>query len=237
MASQETLDQLTGRLDRIRAIDRATIITRSKWGELIFEDCRLHIDRTLGLVDQFGLLPIELLPDQTIQPIGSAAEQVASTLEGIDRFSIQNSGNVNGDRQHLADRFKNAADTFFSATAPWLPYLAYQRGDVDRNIQTLTRSVQQAEAIANEAKGRIEGRESEMEGIITKAREASAAAGAAVFTQDFKREADQHEAAAGLWIKITLGAAILTLLIAGAMWIWTEPGLDQAQLFQKLSTK
>jgi hypothetical protein len=237
MASKETLNELTKRLERIKAIDRATLIIRSKWGELNFEDCKLHFDRTLGLVDQLGVLPIELLPDQTINPMRDGAEQVANALESIDKFSIQSSGNVNGERQHLANQFKSASDTFFSNTAAWLPYLAYQRGDVERNIQSLTESVRKAELIANQAKGRIAGRESEMDGIITKAREASAAVGAAVFTQDFKMEADQHEAAASSWIKITLGAAILTLLVAGAMWVWTEPRLDQGQLFQKLSTK
>ena len=237
MASKEILNELTKRMERIKGIDRATLISRSKWGELSFEDCRLHFDRTFGLVDQLGVLPIELLPDQTINPMRDGAEQVANALASIDKFSIQSSGNVNGERQNLANQFKSASDNFFSNTASWLPYLAYQRGDVDRNIQSLTQSVQQAKSIANEAKGRIEGRESEMEGIITKAREASAAAGAAVFTQDFKREADQHDAAAGFWIKVTLGAAILTLFVAGAMWVWTEPGLDQGQLFQKLSTK
>ena len=234
MASTEALSELRKRLDRVKAMDRASLLTRSKWGELNFEDCKLHFDRTFGLVDQLGVLPIEILPDQTITQMREGAEQVANALANIDKFSIQVSGNVTADRQGLANQFKTASDYFFGNTASWLPYLAYQRGDVARNIQSLNESVQKAELIANEAKERITVRESEMEDIIAKAREASAAAGAAVFTQDFKREADQHEAAASSWIKVTLGAAILTLLVAGAMWIWTEAGLDQGQLFQKL---
>jgi hypothetical protein len=144
MASKEALAELAKRLERIKTIERPSLINRFKWGELNFEDCKVHFDRTFGLVDQLEVLPIELLPDQTINPIRDTAEQVANALGGIDKFSIQSSGNVNGERQGLANQFKVAADHFFSATASWLPYLAYQRGDVDRNIQNLTQSVKEA---------------------------------------------------------------------------------------------
>lgn len=237
MASEEAISELKKRLDRIGAIDRKTLIHRQKWGEINFQDCQLHFDRTFSLVDQLGILPVELLPDQTVNPIKNAAEEVAKALEALDKFSIQSSGSVNTERQNLANQLRGASDSFFAQTASWLPYLAYQRGDVDRNIQNLTKSVQQAEGIVIEANRRIEARELEMETIISKAREASAAAGAAVFTKDFERTAAAHEDSAKRWLGITLAATVLTLGMAMFMWFWTEAGLDQGQLFQKLSTK
>jgi hypothetical protein len=237
MASKEALEELKHRLDRIKTIDRATLIARPKWGELNFEDCRLHLDRTFGLVDQLGVLPIDLLPDQTITPMREGADQVANSLEAVDKFSIQSSGNANQTRLELANQIRSSSDYFFANTASWLPYLAYQRGDVDRNIQDLTRSVQQAESIVTEAKSRIAGRDKEMESIISSAREASAAAGAAVFTKDFEDTAKQLENDARLWLKATGGAVTMVLATAGTMWWLTPAAQDTTQVFQRLTTK
>lgn len=106
-----------------------------------------------------------------------------------------------------------------------------------RNIENLTRAVQEAEAIVTKSKDSTASRAKEIEEIIQAAREASAAAGAAVFTQDFKEVADSCDKSSHKWLIATMAAASVTLIAAGAMWFWTEANLDQGQILQKLSTK
>lgn len=115
--------------------------------------------------------------------------------------------------------------------------MAYQKGDVAKNIEALNKALKDAEEFADSSRQRIEERAKEIEDIITKAREASAAAGAAVFTRDFQKAAEDMDKAAAKWLWSTGIAALVTLLSALAMWYWTERALDQGQLFQKLSTK
>ena len=79
----------------------------------------------------------------------------------------------------------------YTTIAQWIPFLAYQKGDVAENIQKLTTSVNQANTLVSNAKGEMEAKAREISEIITKAREASAAAGAAVFTKDFKTKPRQ----------------------------------------------
>lgn len=237
MATEQSVTNLKKQLERIAKLEKEQLISRPRWGELNFEDIRLHVERTYGIVGQLVLLPVELLPENTLQNVTQHANQVASSFETLDKFSIGTSSNVAGERQNLINQVQQSTDQFFATTAQWLPYLAYQRGDVERNIQNLTTSVKEAETLVAQAKEKIAARGTEIDDIIIKAREASAAAGAAVFSKDFDRLATNQEDDARLWLKITGVAAILTLVIAGGMWFWAEAGLDQGQLFQKLSTK
>jgi len=115
--------------------------------------------------------------------------------------------------------------------------MAYQKGDVAQNIESLTSSVQKAEKLIDGAKQSISDKENEIQDIIVKAREASAAAGAAVFTKDFENESGVLQEKAKGWLRITGILTIGTLIIALAMWYLTEPGLDKSQLWQKLGTK
>jgi hypothetical protein len=237
MATEQLINNLKKEIDRIKKLDKDQLVARPKWGEINFEDCRLNIERTYGVVEQLSLLPVSILPDNTVQQISQKMSETAQAFESLDKFSLGASSNVANEKQMHAGRIRASTDEFFSVTATWLPYLAYQRGDVERNIKALTSSVSNAEKLVGGGKERIEAMMSEMENIIIKAREASAAAGAAVFTQDFERISKTHEKDAASWLKISGIAAILTVLAAAAMWKWSEAGLDQGQLLQKLSTK
>lgn len=237
MASEAILNELKKQIARITIFKVEDLINRpAKWGEVNFEPIRTHLERSLGIVSQLLVLPVELLPDPIIQNISACVEALARPVEALDKFSIQ-SGDVTSQRNSLVAQISGQADDLLLKAAAWLPYLAYQRGDVDRNIQNLTNSVKAAEGLVTEAKEKIAARGTEIEEIIIKAREASAKAGAAVFTKDFDDAAEAQEGGAKTWLGITGIAALVTLAIAGCMWWWAEPGLDQGQLFQKLSTK
>jgi ABC-type multidrug transport system fused ATPase/permease subunit len=96
--------------------------------------------------------------------------------------------------------------------------LAYQKGDVAKNIEDLTQSVSNAATLISNAKTDIETKKAEIDGIITQAREASAAAGAAVFTKDFDTESKDQKKAAFRWLLATGVLGFLTLLAAIATW-------------------
>lgn len=236
MADQATLDRLKAQNERILKHDKAALITRPKWGEITFDDVRSDFDRVYWLANQIPTYPIEVLPDQVVNHFISQIETVANHLDQIDKFNLQ-SGNPAGTRNSLATQLHSHTDNLYVHCAPWIPFLAHQKGDVARNIESLTRSVKDAEQIVDGAKASIASRTQEIEAIIQTAREASAGAGAAVFTKDFETAADAQDRSAETWLKITVAAAIATLAAAGAMWLYTEAGLDQGQLVQKLSTK
>ena len=218
-------------MQRILNLDQSRLIKRPEWGTVRFEEIQSNIERTYRLAQQLINLPLERLLEKTIDNINALTRQVAVSFEQLDRFSLGISGN--SDKSYHVRSIQQSTNPFFETSAPWVPYLAYQRGDIDQNIEKITRSAKEVEKIVTATnKGA-----SEMEEIIDKAREASAKEGAAVFTEDFEKVANEMEKSAKIWLRGTIGAAFVTVVVALGMWFWTESGLDQGQIFQKIGTK
>lgn len=235
----EKVSNLKKELQRILNLDQSRLIRRQEWGPVNFEEVQTNIDRSYKLAQQLSILPVELLLENTIDSISALASQVADGFEQLDQWSIETAGNIpisSAKAQHIQS-VQGTTDPFFEVTAQWVPYLAYQRGDVEQNVEKLTRSVKEGEEMVSTAKEKIAARDTEMEEIIAKAREASAKAGAAVFTKDFEKVSNETEKSAKIWLRGTIGAAFVTVVVALGMWFWTESGLDQGQIFQKISTK
>jgi len=129
------------------------------------------------------------------------------------------------------------ADNLFKVASPWIPFLAYQKGDVSKNIAQLTTKLTDAQVLLDSTKLDIQTKSGEIDEIIIKTREASASAGAAVFTKDFLDESVILTTRAKAWLKWTAFLTVLTFISAGLMWYFTEKGLDQNELWQKLTTK
>lgn len=236
----EKISNLKKELQRILNLDQARLIRRQEWGTVHFEEIQMNIDRTYKLAHLLSILPVELLLENTIDNINMGVRRVADSFERLDRWIIETAGDIAVSSDDISRHIQSVQGTtnpLFEVTAQWIPYLAYQRGDVDQNIEKLTRSVKEGDEMVASAKERIEARESEMEEIRDKAREVAAAAGAAVFTKDFENVAGKMEKSAKNWLVATSFAAILTLIVALFMWFKTESGLDQGQLFQKIGTK
>lgn len=220
----EKVSNLKKELQRILNLDQSRLIKRPEWGTVRFEEIQSNIERTYRLAQQLINLPLERLLEKTIDNINALTRQVAVSFEHLDQFDLGISGN--SDKSYHLRSIQQSTNPFFETSAPWVSYLACQRGDVEQNVQKLTRSVKEGEEMVSTAKE-----------IIAKAREASAAAGAAVFTEDFENVANKMEKSAKKWLTATGIFAFVTLVMAGLMWFWTESGLDPGQIFQKIGTK
>ena len=141
-----------------------------------------------NILEILNVLPLEHLLVNILTNINSTIVAVAQIFTKIEAFKIDIE-NPQATRDQLADQLAKCYENLFNATAQWIPFLAYQQGDVAANIKKLTKSIEDANEIVSSAKTDIETKTNELDDIIEKAREASASAGAAVFTQEFSTEA------------------------------------------------
>jgi hypothetical protein len=213
------------------------LLVNPNWGTITFEGCRPELERTYSMLNQFKLLPAELLPDGPMQQIVSSLPPVQATLEQIRSFSIESS-NPTGTRDQLVAQLKTQADQFFAVAHLYIPYLAYQKGDVQRNINELTESVEQASQLVGSAKSEIEKKRGEIGDIIVAAREAAASVGVAHFTADFNAESSSQDESAERWLKATAGVAVLTLAAAIALvFVPIQPDATTPQVIQMFTSK
>jgi hypothetical protein len=236
MAIDQAVADLKKAIDGVLAYPKDTLIHRPKWGEITFESAKRDFDRVFDVLNHLKLLPLEYLTDQVVSSITNEINQVKAVFDQIDKFNIQVQ-NPAQTRDSIVNTLHTRTDSLYTQASPWIPFLAYQRGDVSKNIERLTSAVSDAQVIIEKAKGEIAAKKTEIDGIVIKAREASAAAGAAIFTQDFQNESVLSANRAKPWLRATWILAASTLVIAVLMWFFTESGLDQSQIWQRLTTK
>jgi hypothetical protein len=160
-----------------------------------------------------------------------------ATLDQIQAFTIE-SNDPTGMRNQLTGQLKTQADQFFSVAHIYIPYLAYQKGDVQRNISELTESVERASQLVGGAKEEIEKKQAEIVNIIVAAREAAASVGVAHFTADFTTESSEQDASASRWLIATGSMALLTLAVAvGLVFLPINADSTTPQVIQMFTSK
>lgn len=236
MASQQAAEALRAEIGKALAFREKKLESRLEWGSITFEKAAPDFKRVFELLSHLSVLPLEYLTDTAVSQIQSESTQVAEVFGRVDKFNIEQSTPTQT-RDNLVNEVHGRADQLYTIASPWIPFLAYQKGDVAKNIEALTASVGQAQTLIEGAKTTIKARQSEIEGIITQAREASAAAGAAVFTQDFKNEAGSLDREASKWLLGTAVGASLTLAFAIAVWWFPISGDDTSGVIQRFGGK
>jgi hypothetical protein len=199
-----------------------------RWGTINFEPGRPVLQRTFDILGHLNILPIELLPDSVAQQIRESIRNFLAVINEIRKFSIEQ-GEPQSRRQQLLSGLQGQADAVFTQTQGYIPFLAYQRGDITKNINDLSRAITDAKKLVVEAEGHVATKKTELDGIIKAAREASASVGVAHFTEDFRNEATAVQALARYWLFATILGAGLTVAIAALM-IFFQPEKSDAAL-------
>lgn len=234
--NEQAIANLKKQIERFNTFEKNTLINRSEWGSISLTDAKSDIDRIFSVIDHLKILPIEQLSIDPVNKITSSINAVNDLFDRINQFSVESSNPANQKDEFVKD-IQQHADAIYNIASPWIPFLAYQQGDVSKNIENLTSSVSEAQSMVNNAKENLENKENEISAIIEKAREASAAAGAAVFTQDFMKESESKKISARKWLITTSIFAFITFLVAVILWFYPGADLDQIQIWQKLTSK
>ena len=236
MATASQIQELQNIVSQINGLNRDTLVKREKWGEITFVKSKGEFSQVFWFSDQIKSYPLDALPDSITGIMVRHLSEVWSRLKAIDSFSI-NQGNAAATSTQLSQDLRNSVDQLFLNCAQWIPFLAHQNGDVVRNINALVERTKEAEQILEKSRAQCIEKRDEVQRIVQAARDASAGAGAAVFTQDFEDESMKLAMDARRWLIATIVMIGGTISLAGIFWVFTEANLDQGQVFQKLTTK
>lgn len=220
----------------ILSYNQDNLITRTKWGEITFEKSRSDYDKIFWLCTQLDACQIEYLPVSILNTFTNALTQVLKNLKNIDTFTITN-GNPAGTRDNISLDLHNSVEHLYTNCVLWIPFLVHQKGDFENKIKNLSQAVSDANDFVSKKKSDIENKAKELDEIIRQAREASAGAGAAVFTADFQNEAEANDSLALKWLIASAVMAIFTLLAAGIFWYNATSVIDHPIFIQILTTK
>lgn len=207
------------------------------WGTINFEGAKPDLIQFFKILTQYKVLPIEDLLAETISQINQKITDVHTQIERIKGFKIEQN-DASGVRDAITVEIKREIDAFFKVAAPWMPYLAFQRGDIDKNIQQFTGAVEEGKKIVAGAKEYVETRKGEIDKIVLATKEAAATTGVAHFTAQFKEESELMATRAKWWLGWTIALVVLTVTAAGIFYyLSADVALQGYQLTQLIITK
>ncbi|MDD5177491.1 MAG: hypothetical protein PHQ05_13825 [Sterolibacterium sp.] len=233
----EKVTNILSLLDGVTSRPIDQLISNKDWGTINFEAARADLTLLFDLCNHLKLLPIQLIPDSIADAFIASITQAGTTIQKIRDFNIEN-GNPTGVRDQLVNQVKSHAEHLLTTTQGWIAFLAYQKGDIQKNIEELTNAIASANRLLDTSKNEIEAKQKEIASIVSAARDASASAGVGVFTADFESHATALEKDAAKWFRFTFTCAIGTLIVAFlSIFIPIDKDATNAQIFQYISSK
>lgn len=231
----ETINELSASIIST-TIDSLTSNT-AKWGSINFELAKEDLSSIYSLCNHLLSLPVSILPEAAADKIIDSLTKCGQTVTKIKEFNIEN-GSPTGTRDQIITEVKTHSEQLLNNTKEWVPFLAYQKGDVQKNIEELSGAVNEAKGILENASKEAASTKKAIDKIVTAAREASASAGVAVFTKDFSDQADSLNGEAKRWL-IAAGILATSTLIAALIFLFVPIDVtkSKAQIFQYLTSK
>lgn len=237
MATTEKVTKIQELLTSITSTPIEGLISNLNWGSINFQAAQPDLEMLFNLCNHLKVLPVSMIPESVADTFVASLNQAMTTIKTIETFKIEN-GDPTGTRNTIVQNVKAHAEHLLVTTQGWIAFLAYQKGDVQKNIDELTNAVVTANKLLEENKGLIELKQGEIGAIVTAAREASASAGVGVFTSDFDGQAVALGVEAKKWLQYTIGSAALTMGIAFlSIFFPIEKDATNAQIFQFISSK
>ncbi|MCS0352134.1 hypothetical protein ND920_10985 [Vibrio ordalii] len=236
MATEQEVDRFLDLVNEITELTIDDLIYDSKWGSINFEKAKADLTRLYALCNHFKVLPLEQLPSDIAQQMVAQGTPIRSTVKNIREYTIEQE-NPSGVRDQYINQVQTQVDQFYKFAHIYVPYLAYQKGEIQNNIEQLTTSVSQAKKLLENAEVETKAKSGEIESIIQAAREASASAGVAHFTADFEQESSTLEVQAKIWLKATVSLAAISLAFA-LYFLFSDPDISSvAKAIQFISSK
>lgn len=143
----------------------------------------------------------------------AVATTVHACLNEIASFSLESSS-PSETRDDIVNRLNAAVEALFPHFGPWLPFLAYRRGDIQDSLHKLQSAITEAQTELATAKSFVETKKTEVDGIISATKMAAAEVGVQSFTQDFDGQSTKAKEDSIKWLSASIILAIMTIISA-----------------------
>lgn len=198
------------------------LISRPSWGEISFKEAQSSVEIVLDLASSLKALPLEKISPNKARKLSAAFQDAIQVLTEIDSYSISSDSHIH-ERNNLITRINESAEVLSNQAGPIIGFLAYIRGDFDKNIQQISEQLSIAKDTVETAKEEISNKKKQIDDTLSAAREVSANAGAAVFTTAFKDHAVTLSNKSRVWLIITSFLALYSIEASVILTFGIEP--------------
>lgn len=195
---------------------KGSFIKRSEWGVINFEIIEKDIETLFWIVEQIKKLPTDILPQSIVQNSTVYLAQAKDTFNRIDEFTISH-GDPSSLRDSIANDLSVHVQNIISGIGTWLPLLAFHAGEIENWTSRIKDRSAQTNRFLQETESHITAQKEQIDESVRAARAAAGEAGAAEFTDEFRREAAAREKRSRLWLYPTALFSALALSLSVLM--------------------
>lgn len=207
--------------DRVRGLERFcseitkltpkkdSFIRRPEWGDLNFDIIENDIETVFWIVEEINKLPMHILTDNIIQNATTNLAHVKHIFDRIDGFKISK-GDSSSSRDEISIELRRHVQNIISGIGIWLPFLALRAGEIEnrtskiRDVSDRTANLlRETESYATTQRQQIDESVQAARVAADAARAVAGEAGAAEFTDEFRKEADVRERRSKRWLWLT----------------------------------
>ncbi|MCY4228142.1 MAG: hypothetical protein OXF20_10725 [Gammaproteobacteria bacterium] len=218
MANQENISSLEENLDSIINYKDKDLTKRLEWGAIHFKDAKNDIDLAFSIAEDLKRLPLLYLTDSACQNITNTISPIIEVFVEIDSFNLM--GEPATRRDDIVRNLHSNVEQLNQSATPFIPYLAFRQGDVDKNIATLNSAISEAKNLLENTRKQSEEELNEIQNIASATRVAAAKAGVATFSEEFCDEAKKLKKLSRWWLLTTAILALLTISFAILFYFW-----------------
>ena len=238
-AKQNILTQLREQLDSIAAYESAVLAQGKGLGDINFEECEPLFQQTIDLANEARSLPLELLPQQTLQQLTGPTQNAANTLKQISEFTLVGQDNPENQRNVFQNNIRTQYDAFLLAFMPHLAYLTLKHAQVQEVITQSRELLEGTQKKTRDILDDLDKRKGEAESIVRATQDAAAEIGVAQYAVRFEKIAKEHVAAAKRWLiaATLLGLATIAVAVGFLSWLPADGVLSSPATIQRIVTK
>ena len=233
MADSAHIEELLQRCREIAAYfadGHDSMIERRDWGVLNFKAAETTLERVRQLVTLVMELPHDLTPDRFLTQASQSLGSISSVMQRIDDFDAENS--TGADRDQLVQELTQLNQETLSNLGTWLSIAGMLSGRLQAWTAEAKQTRDNLEVALGDARKYVTEQRDEIDRAVEAARAASAEAGAAAFTEDYRKEAKSRRSQGRIWIGVAAFFALLALGVAASVifgW-WIEKPENGLQL-------
>ncbi|MBU1154483.1 MAG: hypothetical protein KJ921_01465 [Proteobacteria bacterium] len=201
-------------LERVQKFNTATLPQKNRLGdELCFEPAVDPANKIIGLYRKLTLSSLEDFPKTQLDVIVNQANADFATFEKI--LNYKPSQGV-AERDNLINQLNNRYSALFQNIHPMISYSMHKATDFE-GLDVKARSVlQQIKDRADDIEKSLAAKTIEADEVLAKIKNIAAEQGVTQQAIYFKNEAEANEKGAVRWLKLTVWAAVILFLFAGA---------------------
>jgi hypothetical protein len=219
---------LRSRLSRIAESPVDQLVRPELGTQLNFEVLRRHFEDIQRVVKVLADYPIEAIPPYIMKVMLKALAPVEDRYKEIMQFQVANPSEPQRHpveaREAILSAFDESERVFFEISTPVLGFLAAlpreEDGTDHTSISNVVEEIRDTLTLAKDA-------QKELHEIVSASRTAAADVGVAQHAAHFAQEATAHEQAAKGWLRTTIVAACVTLVVGavnlGLAWSMEGP--------------